>query len=169
MLCFYLARGWFSRESRAMKLRLDILTGMSLLAVVCASPGCKSYSPTHYVSPRVEGRVVDARTREPIKGVEVRHVTAEDRSRSLEPAKGGEVMKDSAEVVHTDAEGSFVLISEKDINLIPRSSWFTASIAFRHAYYQNFTTNFTIADATNTATGEPLIRAGDIHLEPRPK
>jgi hypothetical protein len=152
-----------------MKLRLDTLTGLFLLAVACASPGCKSYSPTHYVSPRVEGRVVDARTREPIKGVEVRHVTAEDRGRTLEPAKGGEVMRDSAEVARTGADGSFVLMSEKDINLIPRSSWFTASIAFQHASYQSFTTNFTIADATNTPTGEPLVKAGDIHLVPRKK
>ena len=152
-----------------MKFRLNILMGMSLLAVACAPSGCKSYSPSPYVSPRVEGRVVDALTRQPIRNAEVRRLTADQRSWTMEPPKGGEVLKIGAAAVRTAGDGTFVLVSERSINVIPRSGWFSVSLAFHHSFYQDFATNYTIAAATNTVTGEPLVRAGDIPLVPRAK
>jgi len=87
----------------------------------------------------------------------------------MEPPKGGEVLKEAAAAVRTSADGTFVLASERTINVIPRSGWFSISIAFHHSHYQDFTTNYTIANATNTVAGEPLVTAGDIPLLPKAK
>jgi hypothetical protein len=46
---------------------------------------------------------------------------------------------------------------------------FSVSVAFHHSFYHDFTTNYTIANATNTVTGEPLVAAGDISLAPQAK
>ena len=39
-------------------------------------------------------------------------------------------------------------------------------MSYSHAGYAVLTTNYTLANATNTATGEPLVNAGDILLPP---
>jgi hypothetical protein len=38
------------------------------------------------------------------------------------------------------------------------------TLAFEHARYERFVTSYTLAQATNTVKGEPVVHAGDIWL-----
>ena len=138
--------------------------GFVLLAGVLA--GCKSAPLSQYISPRVEGRVMDATSQQPLKDVEVRRVSGEDRTRSSQPAKGGEMMT-KAPSVHTEADGTFVVASQRDVALLREPTWYSITLSFRLRGYESFTASYT--EATNNAAGEPVVRTGDIKLEPLAK
>jgi hypothetical protein len=136
--------------------------------VACLSGGCKSTSPSQYISPRVEGRVLDSQSHQPIKDVQVRRHAADDNYRAEDPPKGGEMIK-KAPAVRTAADGTFVLDSVRDFALLQEIGWYSLSLTFQHPAYERFFTNYTLAKATNTVSGEPLVKTGDILLTPLAK
>ena len=68
--------------------------------------------------------------------------------------------------VRTGNDGTFALGSERNLELFGRGRWYSVAISFNHTGYASFMTNFTPANATPTAKGEPLVKAGDILLAP---
>lgn len=139
---------------------------LALALVTLALAGCKSASPSQYISPRITGRVLDARTQQPIEGVQVWRLTPPDPN--VDPAlKGGQVMQQQAAAVRTRSDGTFVLVSERNLAVFRRLGWYSVSLTLAHPSYERLTTEFTLANATNTASGEPLVRAGDIQLQPK--
>lgn len=136
---------------------------LACVIAACGVAGCKSASPSQFIAPRVEGRVLDAQTRQPIAGVSVRRINRGADAPSGETLKGAEVMAQTPDV-RTGNDGAFALASDRNLRLFSRSGWFTVTIGFKHAAYASFTTNYTRANATNTPAGEPLVKAGDILL-----
>ena len=138
----------------------------ALLVLACAALGCKSLSVSPYVSPRITGRVVDSETRLPIYHVKVRRLPSQDSHRSMEPAKGGQVVDPSLSV-YTDRDGRFTLDSVRALTTFRRVGWYAVSLSFEHSRYCRFATSYTLANATNSVKGEPLVNAGEIPLIPR--
>ncbi len=146
---------------------LNILTvSCAVVAGLCG--GCKSASPSHYISPRVEGRVLDAQTHQPVKDVQVRRLTANESYQIEDQPKGGKVME-RAPAVLTAADGTFALVSEREFALLRSPTWYSVSISFRRTGYEPFRATYTISESTNTVTGEPLVRTGDVLLIPLAK
>jgi hypothetical protein len=125
--------------------------------------GCKSVS--QYVAPRIEGRVVDASSHQPIEGVVVKRLNGDEASATMEPPKGGALMmRDNG--VRTSADGAFVLESMKDLAVFRKLTWYSVSVSFEQPAYQRFIGVYTLNMATNHTTGEPIIHAGDVLLTP---
>ena len=143
------------------------LSGTTLVCAMTACvAGCKSTSLSQYISPRVEGRVVDGQSHTPIPGVQVHRVSAHDSQMLADPQKGGQLMESAPVVVKTCQDGSFALDSERDVAFLRKVDWSSVSIAFDHPAYAPLTATYSSSNATNTATGEPLVKAGDIQLVP---
>jgi len=149
------------------KTRITILSAIALV-VGGLLGGCKTHSLSPYVSPRVEGRVVEAGSHQPIEGVRVVRLSSDESDNIMEPPKGGEKLKKPAPV-RTAGDGTFVLDSQRDVVVFLKREWYSVTLSFRHSAYEGFTVTYTVADATNTATHEPLVKAGDILLIPRRK
>jgi hypothetical protein len=141
---------------------------LAVLILACGLWGCKSYSPSQYIAPRVEGRVLDSQSRQPLKDVRVQRVNPDQSYRIDDPPKGGQMMEKTP-AVRTAADGTFVLDSERSLALVRELGWYSVSLSFTHPAYERFTTNYTLAQATNTASGEPLVKTGDIRLIPLAK
>ena len=124
--------------------------------------GCKT---SQYVSPRLEGRVIDKTTHQPIADVQVRRVTPEDEVPPMDPVKGAQLMQQSP-AIRTGEDGTFVLDSVRAVALFRKLHWYVVSLAFEHAGYVPLTSRFSYANATNTPAGEPVVHAGDILLSP---
>jgi hypothetical protein len=135
----------------------------SCVLAVGVVAGCKSTSPSQYIAPRVEGRVLDAQTRQPIGGVTVQKVNPGSEVAAGEIPKGAQAMQQTP-YVRTKSDGTFTLVSKRNLELFGRSSWYSVTISFKHPRYASFMTNFTPASATPTASGEPLVKTGDLLL-----
>ncbi len=137
---------------------------LGLLLAARGVVGCKSMS--QLVSPRVEGRVVDANSHQPIKDVTVQRLSANQDYNIDQPAKGGQMLAKTPGVQTSDG-GEFVLDSVHDVGVFRQLSWYSVSINFQHPGYEKFMVTYTITDATNRTAGEPTVRTGDILLVPR--
>jgi hypothetical protein len=135
---------------------------LSLVIGVAALTGCKS--PIQYTSPQVEGRVLDAQSHEPVKNVFVQRIDPNAKPKPGEQAKGAQLM-DQAGGVRTAADGTFKLDSVKSLTFLRRLNWYSVMVSFKHYEYLPFTTNYTVAEATNTIDGEPIVITGDILLK----
>ena len=136
------------------------------VVAACVLTGCRSSSPSQYISPRITGRVLDAQTLQPIAGVRVRRLTPNQDPGVDQAIKGGQVIENPASV-RTGSDGGFILTSEKSLALFQKLGWYSVSLAFTYPNYEALTAEFTLVNATNTPTGEPLVRAGDLHLQPK--
>ena len=125
--------------------------------------GCKS-SPSQYISPRVTGRVLDRRTLQPIKGVQIQRIMPAP-NQDLDPLHAGGESLQRPLSISTGPDGTFDVDSRKD--LFSPSGWYAISLAFSHAGYTTLRTNYTIANAIKTPRGEPVVNAGDILLQPQ--
>ena len=132
----------------------------------CVLPGCRS--PSQYVSPRITGHVLDAERRQPIRDASVVRVFPYQPARSDTPPKGAQLLR-ARPGVQTGDDGAFTLDSERSLVFFRTVGWYSVTLSITHPGYVAFTTNYTLADATNTTRGEPLINAGDILLKPLPK
>jgi hypothetical protein len=141
------------------KVNLPIL---GLVVGLTALTGCKS--PIQYTSPQVEGRVVDAESHGPVKNVFVQRVDPNAKAKQGEQAKGAQLME-QAGGVRTAADGTFKLDSVKSLTFLRRLNWYSVTVSFKHYEYLPLTTNYTVAEATNTMDGEPIIITGDILLK----
>ena len=126
--------------------------------------GCRSIS--HYVSPQVVGRVLDAKTLQPISGVKVQRVVPDYEAG--EQVRGGEMLE-MTRPPESKADGTFVLASQKSVALFRDIAWFTMELSLTHRYYEKYLTNYTPRSATNTLKGEPVIYTGDILMTPKSK
>lgn len=149
-----------------MKISQRLNRSLALASIGLAIVGCQSASPSRYSSPRITGRVLNAQTQQPISGVQVRRVTPQDPNVD-QTVKGGQSLEQSA-AVRTDSDGRFVLVSQKILTVFSRLGWYSVSVVFTHPNYERLTTEYTLLNATNTPSGEPLVRAGDIRLQPKP-
>jgi len=132
---------------------------------VCVVAGCKSTSPSQYIAPRVEGRVLDAQTRQPIGGVTVQKINPGSDPAPGEIPKGAQALQQTP-YVRTRSDGAFTLASKRNLEFFGRSSWYSLTISFRHSGYASFMTNYTPSSATATTSGEPLVKTGDVLLVP---
>ena len=139
-----------------------------LLGLTLILTGCKSTSVEHYISPRITGKVIDAQTHEPVKGVKVQRVPPESVVRSDEPLKGGEVMQ-GERGTSTRANGTFVLQSKKDIALVAEAGWDEVTVSFSRSGYTTLLRTYPKARAVRSAAGEPMINAGVVLLMPSTK
>ena len=139
---------------------------LALLALLLA--GCSTHSPSQYISPRVEGRVLDSQTRRPLAEVTVRRFEPNQDSSAYASTHGGEVMVRTP-FVRSRVDGSFVLESERELALLRRLGWYSVSLAYEHRGYERFTATYTVAKATNSVKGEPVVFTGDILLKPLAK
>jgi hypothetical protein len=144
-------------------LKAALLCGCLIAAGILA--GCKTMSPSQYISPRVEGRVLDAQTHQPIAGVKVIRVVG-DAEPTVDQAPTGDQALETAPAVRSDKYGNFVLDSERDLELFRRAGWYSVSLTFQHPGCTSLTISYTLANATNSPSGEPLVKAGDILLAP---
>jgi hypothetical protein len=131
------------------------------LALSVGGAGC--HSPSQYSSPRVTGRVLDEKTRQPIKNVQVRRVT--DTTPAMAAPKGGEMLK-QAPSIFTGPDGGFELKSVRDLAFIQRLQWYNVSVSFAHRGYEQLMMTYPLSSATNTPSGEPVVPAGDVLLKP---
>jgi len=134
------------------------------LLVPLIAAGCKSSSPTPYVSPRVTGRLLDAQTQQPVKGVKVHRLIPDQEPNVLNDVKGGQALA-KAPAVRTAADGTFELASERGLTPFRRGGWYSVSIAFEHPDYARYVTNYSLKHSIVTPKGEPVVNAGDIWLE----
>jgi hypothetical protein len=135
------------------------------LAVLWA--GCQS-SPvlnSQYISPRVTGRVLDAVSSQPIRNVSIRRL-ATGQSSTMDPTAKGDQSLERLRSLRTDADGRFDLDSERALTLFRRAGWYSATLAFTHNGHERFVTNFTLASAVIEPSGEPVVNAGNILLQP---
>lgn len=138
---------------------------LGCVLAACIVAGCKSTSPSQYIAPRVEGRVLDAQTRQPIAGVTVQKINSGSEVAAGEIPKGAQAMQ-QAPYVRTGNDGAFALASKRNLELFGRSRWYSVTISFKHSGYTSFMTNYTPSSATPTASGEPLVKTGDVLLVP---
>lgn len=141
-----------------------LFTGSGWLLIAVLLAGCQSVS--QYVSPRIEGRVLDAQTHKPLAGAQVQRLSHNPGFRPGEPIKGGQLLMQPS-AIFTRADGSFVVDSQKAFALFQGGIWYSVNLSFEHAGYQPATAIYTPVDATNTVDGVPLVKAGDILLVPR--
>ncbi len=145
---------------------LKLLLGLAILALVLT--GCQSGSHAPYIAPRVIGRVLDARTSQPVPDVKIRRVTPGQEMDPTVPMHGGQVIQQNP-AVYTKADGTFVLESVRDLTLLRRSGWYGVNLSFEHRNYVRRVIEYTLGKSTNTASGEPVVPAGDVLLSPTSK
>jgi hypothetical protein len=145
-------------------MRKALSRGAVLLALVA---GCQS-SPvlnSQYISPRVEGRVLDAVNGQPIRNVSIRRLPQGQTEAVDAPAVGGRSLERTP-AIRSDRDGGFHLDSERDLTLFRRSGWYSVTLAFTHKGYERFVTNYNLASAVVASNGEPVVNAGNILLQP---
>ena len=69
-----------------------------------------------------------------------------------------------ARSVHTEADGTFVIQSQRNVALLQKPIWYAITLTFSQKGYESFTATYT--EATNSVTGEPVVKTGDIRLAP---
>jgi hypothetical protein len=149
-------------------MRQSLHCRLGLVVLACALIGCKNYSVSEYVSPRVTGRVLDAQTHLPLAKVEVRRVGQATIANGGDQPKGGQIMQEPAPIL-TDSQGAFVVDSQRALALFRHLGWYSITLSFDRYGYAKFVNSYTVAESTNTATGEPLVQTGDVFLQPNPQ
>jgi len=142
-----------------------LVMGFAALALA----GCKSHPLSLAISPRVTGRVLAADTDRPLADVKIRTGEDSETFNSTTPIKGGERMM-APTPAQTDAEGRFVLETQRALTPFRGSGWFSVQLCFDHPGYERFRTNYSYLNlGTNTLNGESVLDAGTIRLQPASK
>lgn len=138
---------------------LSLAAGVLLLV-----QGCKSRPLGPYVSPRVEGLVVASDTGEPLARVSVSR--GRDESDPSKPmAKGGELLIRKAPALTGD-DGRFFLSSERVLSVIRGAGWSEVRLTFSKPGYFKLKRTYSLASATNSMDGEPLLDISKVELIP---
>ena len=87
--------------------------GPAWLVVIALACGCKSAGLTHYVSPRVEGRVIDSNSHLPVQDVMVRRLASDESYRTVAPSNAGPSTENAA-AVRTGSDGKFAFGSKRN-------------------------------------------------------
>jgi hypothetical protein len=142
---------------------------LAWLLLTVALAGCQSGKLSYYSSPRVTGRVLAADTHQPLADATVRRVVPMPSDGEDTPPKGAQLLMRPAGV-RTDADGRFALEAERVVAMFRRVGWYSVMVSFECSGYGSLQTNFAIASFnTRTPEGVPLVNAGDILLQPKPK
>jgi hypothetical protein len=142
---------------------------LALFLVPAIVVGCKSYTVSPYVSPRVTGRVLAADTRQPLAGVQVINRRQSDGTISTQAPKGGQILN-TPPAEQTEADGHFLLVSERVLAPFSSSSWMSLQLLFQRSGYERFITNISRLNLrTNTWHGQPALDMGDVLLQPEPR
>ena len=72
-------------------------------------------------------------------------------------------------IVRTDADGKFMVDSQSALGLFRKFGWYSVRLSFHRSAYEDFTAAYTVAQSTNNAEGEPLVRTDDVFLRPLAK
>lgn len=136
---------------------------MAWVLAGCSTP--RPPSPSQYTSPRVEGRVLDSQTCQPLAEVVVRRFNPNEDANADKSAHGAEGLR-TAPFTRSRADGTFALESERDLALLRKLGWSSVSIACELRGYERFTATYTLTNATKSAKGEPMVQTGDILLPP---
>jgi len=138
-------------------------------ALLVLLTGCESGEFTHYISPQISGRVLAADTHQPLAGATVARVGKQRHGNSFGPPKGGQMLMQPSGV-QTDTGGNFVLDGVSVFAIFRQPGWWTVPVNFSHSGYQSFQTNYTGANVKgHSAEGVPVVNAGNVLLQPRPK
>jgi hypothetical protein len=148
------------------QIRLGFAAILCLLGMLLLT-GCQNYSPSKHTAPRIIGQVVDASTHQPIVRAAVNRTTGRPRPNPLEPERGGQFLLRPA-TAYTDKQGRFALASERALLLFRKGDWYQAQITVEHGKYLSLKTNYTVADATDSPSGEPVVDTGVLLLTPKP-
>jgi len=140
---------------------------VAFLALVLVLTGCRGWSVSQCVSPRVTGRVVDSETHQPLERVEVQRATTRLRQAGNSPPKGAQLMQDAPRIVLTSADGSFTLDAVYSVAAFRILSWSSVDVQFRCPGYLALTTNFSPSTASFSPDGAPSVNAGVILLHRR--
>jgi hypothetical protein len=124
--------------------------------------GCASVSPLQYDSPRVIGQVLDMETGRPIRYVKVRRLLSADAKSLDAPHAAGGMNQDT--VVRTGADGKFSVKSRRSLSLPGQMGGYSISLAFERDGYLSVTRTYTLKDATEAPSGEPIVHAGAVLL-----
>jgi len=154
------------RATSVLKPTRSFIWLLTLAIAATVSTGCKSYSLSRYVSPRVTGRVVDAQTQQPVAAVQVRRAGSGQPRRAASEQRGAELLV-QAPPIRTTADGTFEVASVRSLAFFRKLGWYSVSLVFQHPAYHPLTATYTPKDATTTAHGEPVVNAGEIILAPR--
>ena len=131
--------------------------------------GCQWVGFNNNVTPQVCGRVLDAKTRQPLPNVKVLRVMHGQGQNSTTPVNGAQLLQQERPV-KTDAGGGFIYPSHSYMTLLSQARWWSLKLSFRAAGYSAVQTNFTLVNVnTNLPDGTPVVDAGEILLEPLPK
>jgi hypothetical protein len=155
---------WRHTEAGARRLLRSAASWLAFVLAIFLLAGCKSSSPAPYVSPKVTGRVVDALTQAPLKGVKVRKVVPDQEPNVLNDVKGGQALSKTP-AVRTAADGTFELGSERSLSPFQRGGWYSVGLAFEHPEYTRYVTNYSLKHSIVSPKGEPVVNTGDIWLE----
>jgi len=146
-------------------LRYAFATVLALLPF-CVLTGCQSTDGGEYLSPRVVGRVLDSQSREPLAGVQVKRLAPGLEPYNTLPRKGGEILMRPGPI-YTRKDGRFVIVSERDLAPFAKMNWYSIDVSFERRGYEGLLTNYTLLNATNLPSGEPVVDTGDILLQRR--
>jgi hypothetical protein len=140
-----------------------LVTSLALAAALCMAAGCKSGSASQYVSPRVTGRVLEMESGQPLKNVQVRRVLGDANARSPDAPSGGQLLEQKSGTVRTGADGRFEMASSRTLSVLG-SGWYSVTLSFQRTGFQSVIRTYTLANSTNSPSGEPVVQTGDVLL-----
>ena len=76
----------------------------------------------------------------------------------------GATRLENSPAIRMDEDGKVVLDSQKDVAVFESVGWYSVTISLKHPAYEDLTETYTLDSATNNASGEPVVKAGDILL-----
>jgi hypothetical protein len=143
------------------------LTTVMAGCLVAMVAGCSSTDGLHnaYVSPRIEGHVIDADTKLPIERVLVLRQRRSLDAGLDEYVTAGEIQQ-REHTIYTNADGEFDMPSRTDLEMGSDRTWSAVTLKFIHPGYHMYSTNY--VNHGGFVEGEPLLQAGDIELRPVP-
>lgn len=118
---------------------------------------------------RVEGRVVDERTREPLGEVNIWRVRAPEIGDGYAVDKGGKQMQNRPTIATSGPDGQFTLAGERTASLFWQTfPDFSVTLRFQRTGYATIERRYTnVVLGTTQNKSEPVIQTGDVPLTPR--
>lgn len=142
-------------------LRFLVFVGLSVCVL-----GCSSNDKTlgKYTSPRIKGRVVDAKTGVPLERVIV-HRNPSSKNSSPADRPHGAQAQSSREVAYSDKNGQYSFPSKKTLSIGGDKTWSGLQLRFVRSDYITLTTNF-VNKGDSRTNGVPFLELGEIELRP---
>lgn len=121
-----------------------------------------------YIVPAVEGRVVDARSGEPLEEARVQRYLGKNTQPDPLATKGAQRLL-LVPTVNSDPQGQFRISPEKSGNLLLEPQpVYEITLVIRHATHQTLTTNINLIQIRPVRTNKvPVLQLGDVPLEPK--